>query len=285
MVVLMVFILRRPLAGLLKRDFELEAPGFKARVGLDDAEEAASNALEEAVEPTPSAVVEALLSDVNDEQRANSSDETHSDEQSLLAAKIADLEGRLGIERERQAALSRVLVEGARIGWEWAKSGEDAPPKLVIDWTVDGAPHVSARRDSDADSVGMITMMAFRYEQRVRDAITGIFAGQVSIETPYRDGVADFIIRRGDRFARVIVKYSSRSATTMSTAMVGQIISMADRQIFPIVIISNYRMSSSAAQMFTDSNVGQWVLWRGERDDTALRLGIERVLMGADAAP
>ncbi|MEU9833699.1 hypothetical protein AB0D67_19440 [Streptosporangium sp. NPDC048047] len=66
-------------------------------------------------------------------------------------------------EANRRKAIENVLAEGIRLGWEYAKYGESAPPKFGVEWTSSGTPRII---DKSAEA-GQRIKAAQEYKARI----------------------------------------------------------------------------------------------------------------------
>lgn len=276
-VLAIAIVLRKQIAGLLRRDLEAEAAGVKLRLGR--AEEAVEEALGEATQVTsldnPSENIEAI------DAKNNGDETTSADSERLkLSQQISALEGRLETEQTRRAALERVLSEGARLGWEWARAGESEPPRITVQWSPKGVPHVYTERSSGENATHtLVRLQARDYEQRVLDILRWAYPGSVWPE--FRDDTYDARMIIDQHSFGVIVKHYSSSRPIPASA-VDLLLRNTFTGAIPIVIIANARLTREAqriidglAKVFT--NKVYWIHWSGDLDDDRLTKELESI--------
>ncbi|MEV0821930.1 hypothetical protein [Nonomuraea rubra] len=277
-------VLRKHIGGLLRRDLEAEAAGVRVRVGR--AEEAAEQALEEATQLSlvePNEVTESLQeSDGQEQQPRDSSSELP------LTTQVQVLEAQLKLEEDRRSALERVLSEGARLGWEWAKSGEIEPPELSVVWSDEGTPRVQTEREARTpgkrSSVGV---RAHAYEKRIFTLLQEHFPGSV-LRAHMHDSPVNAYINLEGQSLHIVVKFRQDES---QAANVGMIRSMLDRMRpgpEPVLIVANFGTSRAAKELMQNSYFlsGRhiyWVEWHGSHREKQLVEAVENILFGGTA--
>ncbi|GAA1684506.1 hypothetical protein GCM10009733_096430 [Nonomuraea maheshkhaliensis] len=270
---LIVIVLRRPIAALFKRDFEAEAVGVKVRVGPET--QAASEALEDARNPPTTEIT------APETQETSGSDEVDT---SIAINNASQFESRIKELEAREEALVRVLSEGARIGWEWAKAEKSSPPRLIVNWSSEGAPKVTiAEEFSSSDYLSRRS--AERYERLVLENLARIAPGEVEPVIGGPDTGIDATLRDGKAVIGVMVKYSQHE-NAQTSAIIRRLINRYIGSLVPILIVSNFRLTNAATNYLLELHEsGQvkvhWVRWRDERDNIALQRGVQIALSDA----
>ncbi|MEU7693638.1 hypothetical protein [Microbispora hainanensis] len=276
-VLAIAIVLRKPIATLLRRDLEAEAAGMKLRLGR--AEEAVEEALGEATQVT---ALDATSDQIEAIDGKNNDNETLSldSEKVQLSQQISALEGRLKTEQTRRAALERVLSEGARLGWEWARAGESEPPRIIVQWSSKGVPHVYTERSSGEHVTrNYVRLQAQDYEQRVLNFLKMAYPGSVWPE--FGDNTYDARMILEEHSFGVIVKHYSSSRPIPASA-VDLLLTNTFTGDTSLLFIANARLTREAqrtidglAKVFT--NKVYWIQWSGDLHDDHLVEGLERI--------
>ncbi|MGW0807986.1 hypothetical protein [Nonomuraea sp. NPDC002799] len=254
--------LRKPIATIFNRELEAEAAGVKLRVGR--AKEAAEDALEEATEVSEKA---------EGQVRFDVSQESEQVDETELSGRLGELESQLIDEEARRASLERVLSEGARLGWEWARSGESEPPELAVYWNAEGQPKIVTREQVDKNRAGGQTeVRGFAYEQRVLGLLMSAFPGCAF--DVYPDSGPDLQIRSQGTVISVVIKHVG-SGRYLSTVALNRAMGRIAYGVTPVLLVTNVELSKNAKQIFQDMNSEafanlSWVTWSGDSDNGRL---------------
>ncbi|WP_214107832.1 hypothetical protein [Acrocarpospora catenulata] len=133
-------VFRQPLRGLVGRIRKAGAAGVE--VEFDQAEEVlrrADEALEASQQPAVTSS-EDDDKDIIDTEQADTPEEEFDD--SWPEPALTTLVNTQLAETARRKAINEVLVEGIRLGWEYAKFGEAEPPRFELTWSLSGHPQI-----------------------------------------------------------------------------------------------------------------------------------------------
>ncbi|MEU8252385.1 hypothetical protein [Nonomuraea sp. NPDC048916] len=98
-------------------------------------------------------------------------------------------------EQVTRHAIEAVLAQGARIGWEWARKGEEEPPRLEIFWTLSGYPQVKPRRFWEV----LKPSTERDYESQINGALNRIVhSGYIRREVRMDKSMLDFALETDD---------------------------------------------------------------------------------------
>ncbi|MBT2228360.1 restriction endonuclease [Nonomuraea sp. NEAU-A123] len=287
-VALAVVLLRRSLSKLLEEGVELDILGAKMK-SLGRAEKDAGEALADAEQAVSMSQENQPLDLKNPEDRpvaTDGGDQLH-DRVAMLESKLLEV-GRQ--EEKRRGALERVLEEGARLGWEWARSGEDEPPTLQVDWSPDGSPRVSTFREPRQPSRFRQTSSSFNgaaYVKRLSRALQSIIddSGTRIEENALLADLgkeADVAINLPNG-KRVILeaKYYRNSLGPEAVAQLGRLI--FSPEVAGAIIVSTTALTPSALRalrlMEEEANMPiVHVQWKGPEDNDKLSVSVFHVM-------
>lgn len=66
------------------------------------------------------------------------------------------------VEAARRTAVEALSQSAVRLGWQWARRGESAPPELAVSWTDGGHPTLTMRDGTLADPDGFMLSERWR---------------------------------------------------------------------------------------------------------------------------
>ncbi|QFY09566.1 hypothetical protein GBF35_25550 [Nonomuraea phyllanthi] len=263
--IIAIVLFRNPLQGLIGRISKVGAAG--AEVEFGQAEEALRQA-DEAIEAIESAA-EKDISNANSELQAQSEVEIDARKvwQNMQRAQLA--------EEARRSAIEQVLREGALLGWEWARTGEQKPPHLDITWTAEDRPqivHSSARQGANHVTRPRRESV---YEEHVALALERVLP-QALIEQNYRIGKReiDFIVLLNGKKVAIEVNLLQRG---LLDHIEGRYLALAReaRAMFAgLLIVTAEPPGLKAAARLREAGI-EVVKWADSSDDLSLRRSIE----------
>ncbi|MEN3541041.1 hypothetical protein AAH991_38415 [Microbispora sp. ZYX-F-249] len=224
---LIVFLLRKPIGEfLLKRNFEAEGAGMRVRVG--SAEAAAGEALGYAAQIS----------------KADVGDSTY-----------AETDGSPRREAERRRAMEQVLAEGARLGWEWAQSGQDKPPAVVVHWNADGTPRVLALpRSTVLDEEVRASRASNTYFHMLMANLQVAYPGLAVIAENIDHEGPEGMIRIGEFAADLLVEYHELPSKKLSVDQVKRAHSVCVGRILPTLLVTNLEVPNETFKVLQRLN-------------------------------
>lgn len=83
------------------------------------------------------------------------------------------------VEAARRTAVEALSQNAVRLGWQWARRGESAPPELAVSWTNDGHPTLTMRDGTLADPDGFMLAERWRSTAAVGESFAQRFLRRV----------------------------------------------------------------------------------------------------------
>jgi PcrA/UvrD helicase-like protein len=140
-VITLGFIFRRAITRLIDRIRRGRAAGIEVELDqtaevLLEAEKLIELSQDDGIENDASQIQENHIS----ESDSNKDVQNFSETGSTQSSRSEQMDDRADVLR--RLAIDDILMEGARIGFEWAHEGEPEPPDLAVYWGEDGKPSV-----------------------------------------------------------------------------------------------------------------------------------------------
>ncbi|GAA3213248.1 hypothetical protein [Nonomuraea helvata] len=265
-----IVLFRKPLHGLIGRISKVGAAG--AEVEFTQAEEILKQA-DETIEAIENKSETGTSDSVSNSGLDNSRLEVHSTVHGTTTYYLA--------ENVRRSAIEQVLREGARLGWEWARTGEQKPPDLDIVWTSDGSPQII---NSTTNVRQRISYQAYRrkysrYEDQIALALERILP-QATLE---RDRVIDdcefdFIVSMNGKKIAIEVQLIQQPGALLDkmqnkfSRMTEGVRSTLDGMLLVIQELPKLQV----VELFHEAGI-DIVKWIDSSDDLSLRRSIERL--------
>jgi hypothetical protein len=263
--ILAIVLFRTPLQGLIGRVSKVGAAG--AEVEFDQAEKVLKQADE---------TIEAIETKAGSDTSASDQQETPEADSDAQKSWQDAFRAHLA-EETRRSAIEQVLHEGARLGWEWARSGEQKPPHLAITWTADDRPQIVQSSARKRVSHANRQPRESQYEEQVALALERILP-QAQIEQSHRMGKReiDFIVLLNGKKVAIEVNLL-RNGLVDNMASRYLALARETRAMFAgLLIVAAEPPSLKAAARLHDSGI-EIVKWADSSDDLSLRQSIERL--------
>ncbi|MGW4961799.1 hypothetical protein ACWEPL_31680 [Nonomuraea sp. NPDC004186] len=283
-ITVMTIVFRTPLKELVRRISRVGAAGAEVEFGPTEEVLQRADATIDAIE---SSITDAVIDESESHPSEDSPDSSGDDKNYPLSdlGKQSQM-----VETVRRNAIEAVLREGARLGWEWARSGEvERPPDLRITWNHAGYPEITqSLKKRVADRIP-----DSEYERQITNALQRVLPPGAQLIARYVAGrrVYDFVVTVNDR--AIAVELISLLDSARNVAHMQSMYVNATRHLdnFTGLIIVTQEIPRSNLLDTAVELIGkegsarlEIVRWRDPNDDFSLLQAIQRIgRLAADA--